>query len=197
MFLGAAFIGLTGLLQGLSLSRDLRAVIGLGVAACAVVILVIQIPWVWKAFSSFKLFSRSALSAHGEVTPQQRSLLWLPWTFLGSACFWFLFGLPFQQLATAIYPQAAGLSWLEASAIFALAWCAGFVVVFVPAGFGIREGALALLLTNFMPIGEALSLALLTRVAWIVTEGFWILVTLVWVSQIPELSWDIIRKFGE
>jgi hypothetical protein len=197
MFLGAALVGLTGLLQGLSLSEDIRIAIGLGIVACAVVILLLQIPWVWKAFSSFKVLSKSTFSAYYDVSPKQRNLTWLPWTLLGSVCFWLLFGLPFQQLALAVYPQATGLTWLEASAIFSLAWCAGFVVVVVPAGFGIRESALTLLLTHIMPVGEALSLALLARVAWILTEGFWILATMVWVSRTPELSWDTIRNFGE
>jgi len=97
-------------------------------------------------------------------------------------------------MALAIYPQLESLNWLEASSIFALAWCAGFVVVFVPAGIGIRESALTLLLTNIMPIGDALSLALLSRVVWIVAEGFWILITLIWVGRSSELSWDSLRQ---
>jgi len=197
MFLGAAVVGLTGLLQGLSLSHGLRLAIGLGVLACAAVILLIQMPWVWKVLSSVKLFSTSPLSAYAEVKPEQRNIAWLPWTFLGSMCFWFLLGLPFRQLAMAIFPQITSLSWLEASAIFALAWCAGFVVVFVPAGIGVRESALALLLANIMPVGAALSLALLARVAWIVAEGFWILITMVWVSRSTELSWEAIRGLRE
>jgi len=197
MFLGAAFVGMTGLLQGLALSDGLRLAIGLGVLASAAVILLIQMPWVWKIFSSFKLFSTSPLSAYTEVTPEQSNIAWLPWTFLGSMCFWFLFGLPFRQLAIAIFPQIMSFSWLEASAIFALAWCAGFVVVFIPAGIGVREGALALLLANIMPVGAALSLALLARASWIVAEGFWILITMVWVSRTPELSWESLQQMRD
>ena len=114
--------------------------------------------------------------------------------FLGSVVFWFLFGLPFRHMAIAVYPQIANLSWLEASSIFALAWCAGFVVVFIPAGIGIRESALTLLLANAMPVGAALSLALLSRVAWILAEGFWILITMIWVSKSQELSWEALKQ---
>lgn len=195
MFLGAAAIGLLGLFQGLSLSNNLRLAIGLGTLASAVAIVLIQIPWFWKFFSSIKLFSISPLTAYHEVNPKQRNIAWLPWTFLGSLCFWFLFGLPFQQMAVAIYPHIENLSWLEASSIFALAWCAGFVVVFIPAGIGVRESALTLLLANIMPVGAALSLALFTRVAWIVAEGFWILITMIWISKNPELSWESLRQY--
>jgi uncharacterized membrane protein YbhN (UPF0104 family) len=197
MFLGAALVGVMGLFQGLSLSDELRLVLGLGTLASVVVILIIQMPWTWKIFSSFKLFSKSPLSLYTEVNPEQRDLRWLPWTLAGSIGFWLLFGLPFRQLAIALYPSIADLSWLEASSIFALAWCAGFVVVFVPAGFGVRESALALLLANIMPVEVALSLALLARVAWIVAEGFWILITMVWVGRSPELSWEVVRNFRE
>jgi hypothetical protein len=194
MFLGAAAIGLLGLFQGFSLSGNLRWAVGAGIVVCAGVILLIQMPWVWQVFSRFKLLPTSSLAAYSNAESGHRNITWLPWTLIGSVIFWFLFGLPFRQMAIAVYPQIAGLSWLEASSIFALAWCAGFVVVFVPAGFGIRESALTLLLANVMPVGAALSLALLSRVTWILAEGFWILITLIWVSKSRELSWQALRK---
>jgi hypothetical protein len=197
MFLGAAAVGLLGLFQGFSLSSNLRWAIGVGTLVSAGVILLIQMPWVWKVFSRFKLLSTSPLASYDEVDSTQRNIAWLPWTFLGSAVFWFLFGLPFRQMAVAVYPQIVTLSWLEASSIFALAWCAGFVVVFIPAGIGIRESALTLLLAKIMPVGAALSLALLSRAAWILAEGFWILLTMIWVSRVPELSWESIRKLRQ
>jgi len=190
MFLGAALIGLLGLLQGLSLSKSLSWAIGLGTLVSAGAILIIQMPWFWRLFSSFKLISKSPLIAYSEVDPKHRNLGWLPWTLIGSVSFWFLFGLPFRQMALAIYPQLENLNWLVAASIFALAWCAGFVIVFVPAGIGIRESALTLLLVNIMPVGDALSLALLSRAAWIIAEGFWILITMIWVGRNSELSWD-------
>jgi uncharacterized membrane protein YbhN (UPF0104 family) len=197
MFLGAAAVGLLGLLQGFSLSSNLRWAIGLGILVSAGVIILIQMPWVWKIFSRFKLFSSSPLASYREADAKQRGIAWLPWTFLGSIIFWFLFGLPFRQMAAAVYPQITSLSWLEAASIFALAWCAGFVVVFIPAGIGVRESVLALLLTNIMPVGAALSLALLSRVAWILAEGFWILITLIWVSKSRELSWEALRQMRD
>jgi len=193
MFLGAAAVGLLGVFQGLSLSNNLQWAITIGISVSAGVILLIQMPWAWKFFSAFKLFSSSPLAAYGEVDAGHRNLAWLPRTFLGSVFFWFLFGLPLRLIALAIYPQLGDLTWLESSSIFALAWCAGFVVVFVPAGIGIRESALTLLMTSIMPVGAALSLALLSRVAWILAEGFWILITMIWIGKSQELSWEAIR----
>jgi uncharacterized membrane protein YbhN (UPF0104 family) len=194
IFLGAAAVGLLGLLQGYSLSSHLRWAVGLGILVSAAVILLIQIPWVWEIFSRFKLLSSSPLAGYREADSKQRGIAWLPWTFLGSVIFWFLFGLPFRQMAIAVDPRIVSLSWLEAASIFALAWCAGFVVVFIPAGIGVRESALVLLLANIMPDGAALSLALLSRVAWILAEGFWILITMIWVSKGQDLSWEALRQ---
>jgi hypothetical protein len=55
---------------------------------------------------------------------------------------------------------------------------------------------LAFLLSNIMPAGAALGLALLARLAWVVAEGFWILVTMVWLGRSSELSWDAMRQRG-
>jgi hypothetical protein len=197
MFLGAAIVGLLGLLQGLSLTSSLRLAIGIGIAASTVVILLIQLPWSWRFLASLKLFPTSQMVAYREIDPRQRNLAWLPLTVAGSVLFWLCFGLPFRQMAMAVFPQVESLSWFEASSIFALAWCAGFVIVFVPAGIGVREGALAFLLNGVMPLGAALSLALLSRIAWILAEGFWIILTLIWVSRSKELSWGSFRRLRE
>ena len=70
-------------------------------------------------------------------------------------------------------------------------------MIFVPAGIGVREGALSLLVANLMPVGAALTLALLARMMWVLAEGFWILITLFWASEGREISWDILRRMGE
>jgi hypothetical protein len=194
MFLGAAAIGLLGLLQGLSLSNNLRIAIGVGIFGCAVVIVLTQIPWFWRFFSHFRLFSSSPMSAYDEVNPGQRNIRWLPGTFFGSLLFFGFFGLPFRQMAIAVFPGISSFPWLEAASIFALAWCAGFIVIFIPAGIGVREGVLTFLLSNVMPIGSALSLALLSRMTWVIAEGFWILVTLILAGKHWGFSMDSLRK---
>jgi hypothetical protein len=195
MFLGAAIVGLVGLFHGLSLSNNLRLLVGVGILGCIVVILLIQIPGFWKFFSSYKLLSASPITAFGEMNSEHRNLAWLPPALFGSLVYWLLFGIPFQKMAFAVYPQMESFTWFEASATYALAWCVGSVVVFVPAGIGIRESALALLLTNFMPGGAALSLALLVRAAVILGEGLWVVFTMIRYGNEAEFSLGVLRRF--
>jgi uncharacterized membrane protein YbhN (UPF0104 family) len=96
-------------------------------------------------------------------------------------------------MAIAVHPDIESFSFIDAASMFALAWCAGFVVVLIPAGIGVREGAFAFLLSTVMPVGAALSLALMMRVAWVLTEGIWILLTLIWSSKGTELSLEAFR----
>jgi uncharacterized membrane protein YbhN (UPF0104 family) len=50
-----------------------------------------------------------------------------------------------------------------ATGAYALAWCAGFLFLVAPAGAGVREGALALLLAPALGSGRALGVALIAR----------------------------------
>jgi uncharacterized membrane protein YbhN (UPF0104 family) len=68
------------------------------------------------------------------------------------------------------------------AAVFALAWTVGFVVFFAPAGLGVRESVLSLLLSTFLPVSQAVSIALLSRIAWVVVEAIWILIS-IWLSR--------------
>lgn len=56
------------------------------------------------------------------------------------------------------------------TACFAFAWIVGFLSILTPGGLGIREGLLALLLTNAMPPAQATLVALLCRVWMLSTE---------------------------
>jgi uncharacterized membrane protein YbhN (UPF0104 family) len=60
----------------------------------------------------------------------------------------------------------------------ALSWAAGFAVVFVPAGAGVRESVLVLLLAPDLGTARALALALLSRLAMTVADGLWALIAL-------------------
>ena len=64
--------------------------------------------------------------------------------------------------------RAAGLPaaldlWV-ATAAFALSWLLGFLAPGAPAGLGVREGIMALLLTGIVPDADALAFVLLARV---------------------------------
>lgn len=197
LFLGAAAIGLIGLLQGLSIGGAWQLALGVGILVSIAALVLTQLPWFWKVLSSIRWFRASSISAYASLDRKYINFNWLPRALLASVLFWLLFGFSFRQLAVAIHPEAQALSWIEASSIFALAWCAGFVVVFVPAGIGVREGVLTLLLAGLMPAGAALSLALLARLAWLIAEGFWILVTLVWINRSKDISWGALRQYRD
>jgi glycosyltransferase 2 family protein len=62
---------------------------------------------------------------------------------------WCLFGVSLWAMVHALLPDAPPLTWVVGGryiAIQALAWVAGFVAVFVPGGFGVREWVLKELL---------------------------------------------------
>jgi uncharacterized membrane protein YbhN (UPF0104 family) len=76
---------------------------------------------------------------------------------------WVCFGLQIWLLAIRLgapYGRAALLS----VGGFAFAWCVGFVVVFVPAGAGIREVLLVATLGPMLGVGRATAVALVSRV---------------------------------
>jgi hypothetical protein len=54
---------------------------------------------------------------------------------------------------------------------FALAWVAGFLVLFAPAGAGVREAALVLCFAAVLPGGVVLTIALLSRVLLVVADA--------------------------
>jgi uncharacterized membrane protein YbhN (UPF0104 family) len=56
---------------------------------------------------------------------------------------------------------------------FGLAWAAGFLVVFVPAGAGIREAVLTLTLSPVLPHGPAILVALISRLVFTAGDLAW------------------------
>jgi len=78
---------------------------------------------------------------------------------------WFLFGLAFFLFARSLTP----LGWncyLPVTGVYALAWVIGMVSVFAPAGIGVREGVLSVLLAQYLPEPTAIVVALLSRL-WV------------------------------
>ncbi len=83
----------------------------------------------------------------------------LAWS-LGS---WVLYGLQIWVLAVRL-GAPAGKAALLAVGGFAFAWCVGFLVVFAPAGAGIREVLLVALLGPMLGVSAATAVALVSRV---------------------------------
>jgi glycosyltransferase 2 family protein len=80
------------------------------------------------------------------------------WAVLG----WLLNGLHIYLMAARLgAPSARTL--LLAIGGFAFAWCVGFLVVFAPAGAGVREVVLVASLTPVLSVGKATAVALASR----------------------------------
>jgi uncharacterized membrane protein YbhN (UPF0104 family) len=82
---------------------------------------------------------------------------------LWSVLTWLLLGLQCYLLARDLGAGGDRLVLLSAGA-FATSWVVGFLVVFAPAGAGVREAALVIILTPVLARADALSLALVSRV---------------------------------
>ncbi len=90
----------------------------------------------------------------------------LGWSFLS----WLFYGLQIWVLAIKVGAPAGTALPLSIGA-FAFAWCAGFLVIFAPAGAGVREYVLVAMLTGTLGgSGEALAVALVSRVVTTVAD---------------------------
>ncbi len=87
-------------------------------------------------------------------------------TLLGYVGYWLLHGLAFAALVASLVP----LRWAEVPTMigaFAGSFVVGYLVLFAPAGLGIREGALATLLSSHWSGRTALVTSIVSRV-WII-----------------------------
>lgn len=94
--------------------------------------------------------------------------------FLGNGlylAFWATYGAGVFLLGRAFTPLPLAELWPTIAAA-SLAWAAGFLVLFVPAGLGVREATLVALLTQFttLPVGVATTVALLSRLTTVLAE---------------------------
>lgn len=94
-----------------------------------------------------------------------------PWTYrylLGQlalwGAFWVLSGVAYHFLIRSIDPSPLPNAFVLAG-VFSIAWVAGFLSLLTPSGLGVMEGALALLLSFYLPTHVATIVALWTRVA--------------------------------
>ncbi len=189
-FLGAASIGLLGYVRSVRPTGAVQMIIAAGMLACLLFLFLLHRPWLWRKVAALKALNIAAW----EIESKYLSLAWFPLAFAVSGIFWLLLGVPFRHLAISINPAAEALTLIESASTFALAWSAGFVVVFVPAGLGVRESALAVLLSRVMPVGDALGVAVLSRLWWMIAEALWIAFGLLWVSWSPEVSLSQLKR---
>ena len=92
---------------------------------------------------------------------------------------WFLYGAACMSIASSLGLRQGAFTlqdWLSYSTLFSVAWLAGFLVIFIPSGLGLREVVLSnLLVTNFnISTNQASALSVLMRLAIVLAEILWI-----------------------
>jgi glycosyltransferase 2 family protein len=95
---------------------------------------------------------------------------------------WVVFGLHVAMLGASVGGEGPDLL-LRSIGGWALAWSVGFLVVVAPAGLGVREAALALVLGPALPPGGAAAVALLSRLVMTAADLLWGLLA----------SWQVLR----
>lgn len=181
LFISAALVGLAGLLDGLRIADWIRIAIAVGALVCIVLMLLVQIPGTWRALGKIK-FLKSFGFSEAQSGQQNGSYQWLLVSLLLGLLFWALIGIGFRAMALGVSNLVIDMSLLQAIGVFALAWCAGYVILVAPAGIGIRESVLSALLANYLPVAQALSIALMARLWWSIGEAGFIVLSMLKVS---------------
>ena len=105
--------------------------------------------------------------------PMRLSTPALAWSIGWMILAWGFYGIQMYLLVADAAPNGApaGLPVaLQCMGVFALAWVAGLIFVFVPAGAGIREVIIVVGLASVLPSGAALAVALISRVLLTITD---------------------------
>lgn len=112
------------------------------------------------------------------------------------AFYWLVQGLSLGAVCRAL-GIAQGVDLLHLAAAAGAGWSVGFLTLFVPAGFGVRELSLTYLLTtqSAVPPAEANLVAVLSRVCMIVAELLMLAAAVAWRLRDPIAPIDQ-RKMG-
>ena len=181
LFLGAALVGSMALPSGVDLAIALRVLIVAGATASALLILGSRFTRLHEIAS--RLLRRPLLEDRWGALRKQVGLSWFLKVFLGSVVLWLILGVPFRLLAIGVSPAAKAWTWPQPAAIFAIAWCVGLLVLIAPGGIGVREAVLTALLRGFLSAGEALSVAVMARLWWTVTEALFGGAAMLWLLR--------------
>ncbi len=105
-----------------------------------------------------------------DLAQEHRMRLWSATTALYVG-FWVLQGAALLLIARTLCGNLV-LDIVPATASFALAWAIGFLIIFVPAGLGVREWTLSALLVAFATLqpGQSTLIALISRLGLIGAE---------------------------
>ncbi len=117
------------------------------------------------------LVERSLPGPKREIAPPLRYSVMLG-LLVGYLVIWNLVGAAFFVLLNAVYPLP--LAWFPTVvAIYAVSWIAGFLAPFAPSGLGVREGAMILVLGQYLPVPAVTAAAILFRLWLILAELLW------------------------
>jgi hypothetical protein len=106
----------------------------------------------------------AALEAVGGVRARDAGV-WL----IGYAVSWILLGVAFIVFAIAFAPETAG-EVRHLAGTMAAGYLSGYLAIFAPAGVGVREGVMGVLLTRIVPAPAALVISVASRVWFTATE---------------------------
>lgn len=87
-------------------------------------------------------------------------------------------GIGFVLIATTV-SQVTPAEWLPFAAAYVLAGAIGILAFFVPSGLGVREAVIVLILSQYVPVAEAIVISLLARLLSTVGDA---LIALIYVA---------------
>lgn len=100
--------------------------------------------------------------------------------------YWLVTGTAFYFFICSFYPL--DISYIPIlSGIYAISFVAGYVTFFTPAGLGVREGSLTVLLSFFIPAPIAIGVALLSRL-WLIGVELTILLILLLNAETRKMA---------
>jgi uncharacterized membrane protein YbhN (UPF0104 family) len=132
--------------------------------AVPVVLVVLSPPVLNRLFGLLlRLLRRSPLQRGLSVQGLSRTMVW-------ALASWFCNGLMTYVLMRELAGDSRGTLLVSVGG-YALAWVAGFVAVFAPAGAGVREAVMVAVLSTRTTGAIALTVALVTRALGVVSDG--------------------------
>jgi hypothetical protein len=159
-----------GIVASLSLIVWRDAPIWLGITVLAILLALITQPRLLFAALNWGLLRFKRQPVEIQLSPWD--MLRLLWPFTLN---WLHYGVMSFALTAALYPA---LSWTQLPAVvglFTAAWLIGFLTIFVPQGFFVREGLVITFLTTLLgiPAPVATAAALLSRAWTMLGEAIW------------------------
>lgn len=159
---GVTALAATGSFDALEPYMRVAAVIG----GIGYVVALALLPWLMQPAVTF--LTRVTRTATPVRLPPHRAI-WM--AAIINSFSWFAYGVAFAMFSRGVTPDVTG-SPLLFVAVFTASYLAGYLVLFVPGGIGVRETALGLLLVSFgmATTGDAILLSLLSRLWLTVLE---------------------------